>query len=338
MRGLPAAAAFVIVLGAPCRAQTYAVTGISPVTSFGEVATAASGDTVFFQNNTTVSTVSGQGAYIKGTVRRATVTVRCTASGSPNPCGIAGNNARIKIGSLSNSGGRAKEFTEFIATGVTGTLSNGTTTGPVLEFDVSGFTGNNNTRTFTLDTKLRVTGDNDGSATGALTSTYYVYAAKSPTTPTSGMTLPATITVRKSLRIVTEQMKSLRFGSLVRQPSGTSATVTINQTTGARSTSGNANMIPVSTVEFGRAEIPIIGEPGTTFSLVYNPTGNIVMSNVSGGGGTLSVTTTKTNTGTVTLPTPSGSMVLGIGGTITVLSTTARGQYSGSITVTVTYN
>jgi hypothetical protein len=330
---LPLHRALVAIMAVPAAglAQTYTVTSITPITAFGEVAAAETGDTVFFQNNTTVTAVSGTGARIKGTVRRATVTIRCNASGSPNPCSLAANKARVTIGSLSNSGGRAKEFTEFIATGVTGTLA-GTTTGSTLDFTVAGFTGNNNTRTFTLDTKLRVEGDNVGGTTGALTSTYYVYAALDPTVPSTGLTAAATITVRRSLRTVIDS--NLNFGTLVRQTSGASGTVVINNTTGARTTGGTNPPIPVVGPAFGRTQVTITGEPSTTFAISYVPTGNLIMSS---GANTLSVTLTKTNSGNVTMP-ATGTLVLGVGGTITVSPTTPYGQYSGTLVVNVAYN
>jgi hypothetical protein len=311
------------------QAQTYTVNSVSPITAFGEVAAAETGDTVFYQNNTTVSVESGAGARIKGTVRRATVTIRCAGSGNPNTCSLAGNNARVRIGNVSSTG-RAKAFTEFVATGLTGTLS-GTTTGPTLDFVVSGFTGTGN-KTFTLDTKLRVAGDNEGGATGAQTSTYYVYVAKDPVMPTTGTTVPATITIRRSLRTTLDS--NLNFGTLVRRTSGGSGTVIINNTTGDRTTGGSNPPIPVIGPPYGRTQITVTGEPGSTFSVSYAPTGNLVMSS---GANTLSVTLTKTNSGTTTMP-ASGTLVLGIGGTITVTTSTARGQYSGSLVVNFTYN
>jgi hypothetical protein len=312
--------------------QTYTVNSINPITAFGEVAAAATGDTIFFQNNTTVTAVSGSGARIKGTVRRATVTIRCAGSGSPNTCSIAGNNARVRVGSLSSTG-RARAFSEFIATPGTGVLT-GTLTGSTLDFVVSGFTGTGN-KTFFLDTKLPIKGDNEGvpGDTGAETSTYYVYVAKDPTTPTTGLTAAATITIRRSLYIQLPLIP-LRFGSLVRQPSGTSAQVTINQTTGARTQTGNVNLIAAPLPAFGRAEITVKGEPSTTFAVSYSPTGNIVMSS---GANTLSITTLKTNGSSGTLD-GTGTLTLGVGGRITVTASTPRGEYSGNLTVTVTYN
>lgn len=312
-------------------AQTYAVTNISPITAFGEVASAEIGDTIFFQNMSSVTAVSGSGARIKGTVSRATVTIRCTASGTPNPCAQVANKARVKVGNLVNSGGRAKEFTEFIATGNTGVLA-GTTTGQTLDFTVSGFTGNNNTRTFYLDTKLRVEGDNLEGGTGALTSTYYVYADKDPTDPTTGRTAAATITVRRSLRTTIDS--NLNFGTLVRRTSGASGTVIINNATGARTTGGTNPPIPVVGPPSGRTQVTINGEPSKTFNISYVPTGNLIMSS---GANTLSVTLSKTNSGNVTMP-ASGTLVLGIGGTITVSPSTPYGQYSGTLVINVTYN
>ncbi|WP_165321272.1 DUF4402 domain-containing protein [Rhizorhabdus phycosphaerae] len=313
----------------PGLSQTYTVNGVSPITAYGEVAAAVSGNTVFAQNNTTVTVQSGGGARIKGTVRRATVTIRCAGSGSPNTCTVAGNRARIRVGALSSTG-RAGTFQEFIATGGTGTIS-GTTTGSLLDFTMTGWTGTGNL-TFFLDTKLPVAGDDTGGATGAQTSTYYVYVAKDPTIPTTGSTVAATITIRRPLQMV--KNSDLNFGTLVRQPSGASASVVINNSTGIRTQTGNANLIALPSPSPSRAQFTITGEPSTTFAISYSPTGNIIMSN---GASTLSVTTSKTATGNQTMP-ASGTLTLGVGGTISVLSTTARGQYSGTLTVTTTYN
>ncbi|WP_374650511.1 DUF4402 domain-containing protein [Rhizorhabdus sp.] len=315
--------------GQPAFAQTYTVNGISPITAYGEVASAVSGTTVFAQTNTTVTVQSGGGARIKGTVRRATVTIRCAGSGSPNSCTVAGNRARIRVGALSSTG-RAGLIQEFTAVTGTGTIS-GTTTGSLLDFTMTGWTRTGNL-TFLLDTKLPVAGNDTGGATGAQTSTYYVYVAKDPTIPTTGSTVATTITIRRPLQMA--KVSDLSFGTLVRQPSGTAGSVVVNNSTGARTITGNANLIGLPSPAPSRAQFTITGEPSTTYAISYSPTGNIVMSN---GASTLSVTTSKTATGNQTMP-ASGTLTLGVGGTISVLSTTARGQYSGNLTVTVTYN
>lgn len=333
--GLALFAAF--LTGTAGLAQTYTVNSISPITAYGQVAAAATGDTVFYQNNTTLSVESGSGARIKGTVSRATVTIRCTGSGSPNPCGVVGNNARIIVGNLSTSG-RAKPFSQFIAIAGTGTIS-GTTSGSTLDFVMSGFTGTGN-KTFLLDTKMPVAGDDEGGTTGALTNTYYVYVAKDPTVPTSGMTAAATITVRRALRMTKDS--DLRFGSLVKRASGSGNVVISSTADNTRTVSGTAPPLEVPAgggpdSSFGRAKFTITGEPGTTYAISYSPTGNVTMNNQSGSG-SFSVTMAKTATGNQTMG-GTGELVLGVGGTITVNSgTVVRGYYSGSFTVTVTYN
>lgn len=325
------------LVASPGHAQTYTVNSVSPITAYGVVAAGETGDTIFFQNNTTLSVVSGSGAKIKGTTARATVTIRCAGSGSPNTCSILGNNARVKVGNLSSTG-RAKPFSEFIATAGTGVIS-GTTTGSTLDFVLSGFTGTGN-KTFFLDTKMPIAGDDAGGATGALTNTYYVYVAKDPTVPTTGMTVASTITVRKALRMT--KNSDLRFGSLVKRASG-SGNVIISQTTdNVRTVSGTAPPLEVPAgggpdSSYGRAKFTITGEPSTTYAISYSPTGNVTMTNQSGAG-TLSITMAKTATGNQTMG-AGGELILGVGGTITVNSATVvRGYYTGSFTVTVTYN
>ena len=337
MRSLRIAIPLTVLGAAVGHAQTYTVNGISPITAFGEVAAGESGDTIFFQNNTTVSVDSGSGARIKGTVRRATVTIRCAGSGNPNTCGILGNNARIIVGNVSSTG-RAKPFSQFIATAGTGAIS-GTTTGSTLDFVMSGFTGTGN-KTFLLDTRMPVAGDDAGGATGALTNIYYVYVAKDPTVPTTGLTAAATITVRRALRMA--KNSDLRFGSLVKRASGSGNVVIASASDNTRTVSGTAPPLEVPAgggldSGYGRAKFTISGEPGTTYAISYSPTGNVTMNNQSGAG-SLSVTMAKTATGNQTMG-GTGQLILGVGGTITVNSATAaRGVYTGSFTVTVTYN
>lgn len=336
--GLPRSlAAAALLCATVSHAQTYTVNSVSPITAYGTVAAAETGDTIFFQNNTTLSVVSGNGARVKGTVSRATVTIRCAGTGTPNTCSILGNNARVRVGNLSNTG-RTKPFTEFIATAGTGTIT-GTTTGSTLDFTLSGFTGTGN-KTFLLDTKMPIAGDDAGGTTGALTNTYYVYVAKDPTVPSTGMTVASTITVRRALRMT--KNSDLRFGSLVKRASGSGNVVIASASDNTRTVSGTAPPLEVPAgggpdSGYGRAKFTISGEPGTTYAISYSPTGNVTMNNQSGAG-SLSVTMAKTATGNQTMG-GTGQLILGVGGTITVNSATvARGLYSGTFTVTVTYN
>ncbi len=125
----------------------------------------------------------------------------------------------------------------------------------------------------------------------------------------------------------------LKFGNIVRPSSGTgSATVT---TTGTRSTVNAVGLASGDTPQ--AAQFTVDGEGGQAFTL------NVPASfNITSGVNTISVTTsqdvangTQTLSGGLGSP---GSKVVKVGGSIPVNDTTASGLYSGTFSVTATYN
>jgi environmental stress-induced protein Ves len=331
-RCLALIAALLVGGGVQAQIFTYVGYGSNP-TAYGVVVAATAGETVFSQVNSTLTVISGSGVKISGTTRRVTITIRCNTDGADTCTNT--KLARVRIGNFSTMG-RAKEYTEFTAAAGSGVTLNGVTTGAALDFTMRGWTSNGNTRTFTLDTKMAVYGDDVGGDTGALTNTYYVYVAKDPTLPTTGGTVPGTITVRRSLTIDANPTH-LRFGSLVKRAASGSGNVEIAQNSDVRVPGGTSPPYLVgSGAEAGRARFRIRGEPNTTFSISYSPTGNVVMNNETMSG-TLSITMNKPSS-PFTLD-ATGLYDLYIGGRITINnSSTNRGQYSGTLTVTVTYN
>lgn len=325
------------LLAMAAQAQTFTYNTVTNITNYGIVAAGKTGDTIFAQNNTLLTVISGDGVRISGTIRRATISIRCNTAGA-DTC-TATKKARILVGNFATSG-RAKPFTEFTALAGANTTISGTTVGGLLDFTMQGWTSNNQTRTFTLDTKMPVAGDDEMlGGTGALTNTYYVYVAKDPTYPSTGGTVGALITVRRALWME-EPPESLRFGIVVKRASG-SGTVEIAQATGLRTTGGTSPPLLVAgssaDAQFGRARFVIHGEPGLTLSTTYSPSGTVPMTNQNGGG-TISITMLKPSDSTPDIP-ASGILDLYIGGRITVNSgSVVRGHYQGSFTLTVAYN
>lgn len=122
----------------------------------------------------------------------------------------------------------------------------------------------------------------------------------------------------------------LAFGTIVRPGTGT-GTVTINETTGAR-TVANGVVALASTAT--RAAYTVAGEGGSTFSIGVPATLSLT------GPGTIAVTLTPTGT-TGTLSNAlgtAGTAAFGVGGNFSVASTTPTGTYSGTYAVTVAYN
>lgn len=322
---------YVCAIAAPISAgaQTYTVQTVT-APAYATVASATVGTSVFRVLSTanTRSLVSGSGALVGTGGTRSTVTVRCVnGTGGANACSVGTNLARIKIGSNNTFTGRAQTTSAYTVASGTGTVGAVTTNGDgSIEFTLSGYTGTNQNRTFTLGMNIGVNGNDGGGTTGAATSSFYVRAAKNPTTPVTGISQNATITVRRSL--VVAKLSDLAFGTLL-VPTA-SGSIIINASTGARTTSGTAPTFITGPV-FTRAAYTITGESGTTFTITVPAT--FTMTN---GTTTLTVTTSRSATGTLTLT--GGTYTFGVGGTLPVAATNTRGNYTGTVTITFTYN
>lgn len=314
---------------APALAQTFTVSTVT-AEPFGTVASATTGTTVFRIVSTanTRSVVSGTGGLVGATTAtRSTVTIRCVdLAGSL--CSNVANIGRIKIGSNNSFTGRAQTTSTYTVTSATATVGAVTTNGDgSIEFTVSGWTATNRTKTFRLGMDIGVNGDATGGTTGAATSSFYVRAAKNPTTPVTGISANATLSVRRSL-VITKN-NDLRFGSML-VPTGT-GTVVINATTGARTTTGVAPTL-ITGPAFGRADYTITGETGTTFTITVPATFTI-----TNGTTTLTITTSRSvAAGTYTLT--GGTFAFGMGGSLALTNAATRGAYTGSVTLTMTYN
>ena len=316
-----------LAAGAPLLAQTFTVNSVTTSKpSFGNIAAAASGTTDFrITPAGVVSVVSGNGGNTpSGTKGAATVTIRCTGSST-----CASATALVKIWTDTTVSGRAQAVKNLTVASGTGTVGSVTTNGDgSIQFPLTGFSGTSS-RTFTLGLDLPIKGDTASTSTSAA-ARWRVGVAKSPMVPASSSTQTNAIaTVRKAMTLT--KTSDLAFGA-IRAPDSGSSVVTINQTTGARTlTSGTALLLGGLTT--GRAQFTVGGQASRSFTMSV-PTSLTLM---RAGGGSLTSTLTATATGTQTLN-ASGAFSLGVGGALTVPSGTAGGNYSGTFTVTVSYN
>jgi len=143
----------------------------------------------------------------------------------------------------------------------------------------------------------------------------------------------ATVTILRPITVT--KNTDLRFGTVV-EPSSGSATVTISAT-GTRTTT-----LEVGGAAFGASTFTVAGEDGQAVTVTAPASFAITNQN---GPGTLTVTTTgnTSNTGSQTLAGGTGlgsggTLLVSVGGAITVLSTTASGLYSGTFSVSAVYN
>lgn len=145
-------------------------------------------------------------------------------------------------------------------------------------------------------------------------------------TTTASVTLTAPIALTETA--------ALQFGLVAKGTTGTN-TVTINETTGARSLGGGGNASLVTGGTTGRAAYSVTGQDAATFSITLTSSS---INLTDGGTGSLAATLTRSaTTGTLT----GGTATFGIGGALTIDNTDtddAAGAYSGNFEVTVAYN
>lgn len=123
---------------------------------------------------------------------------------------------------------------------------------------------------------------------------------------------------------------TLRFGSF--STSAAAQTVSINATTGARTSSGA--LLATSTV--GRATFNVTGSGVLTYAITLPSSVNIV-TGTSLPAETMAVSTfTSDPSGTGTLT--AGAQTLGVGATITTVASQVAGAYTGTFNVSVEYN
>jgi hypothetical protein len=329
-RGLQPLLVCVLAVAGAClasggRAQTVSVTDAA----MGKVAAASSGVTSFrfAPASGTVSVVSGTGSRTSTGAVRFSVNIAC---GVNNWCKTG--NTVVTVGAVGTPTGRAGSLTNFTFNIGTATLvyGSGGSTNP-LSFTI-GPIGNNNSVLLYVGADLPIYGDDQaGKPTGAATSGMYVTIADSAghTPVTSGAN--ATATVSRQLKI--SQDAELGFGTIYRPSSG-SGTVSLPASTGVRSITGNGGgyMAPTPT----RAQFTITGEGGQTVSITVPSTISLVK-----GASTINVSTSNTGSGAQVLSGgigSGGSFSFYVGGAFSLNSTTTTGAYTGTYTITTSYN
>jgi hypothetical protein len=313
------------------KAHAQTVSSITASTpNIGNVVSAPTGTTVFQVEETSgaVSKISGNGARLSTGTSRPLVTIAC----STNTC----NNKAltVRVGSVGSPTGRAQALTNFTVCqcGGTATISGVSGTNPV-SFTIAGF-ANGSSRTFYVGADFPISGNDTASATGSATSGFYVYVAVSPTVPTVGSTSGlARANVFRPIAL--SASTGLAFGKIVRPSTGT-GTVAVDNATGARTVTGTG-AIGLSSPTPTRASYTVSGEGGQVFTLSF-PTSF----QMTGPGPALTVTLNPTTpSGSKTLSSTLGSagtLAFQMGGSFPISSTTTTGAYSGSYTVSVTYN
>lgn len=158
------------------------------------------------------------------------------------------------------------------------------------------------------------------------------------TAPAMAETRPGTARVVIAQPVTIVKTADLRFGNII--PNGTGAgRVTISAQTGNRT--GNANVTLIGPAASGRALFTVTGQANRVVTLRV-PAASFTL---TGPGPAMTVNTLRVslnNGGQQTLPRnytipATGTMQIGFGGRLNVANNQARGLYSGTFSLIVTY-
>lgn len=311
--------------GAALAAPSYTIQ-VTQNADLGVVTSALSGDTIFRvdPSSASVTTVSGTATRTVNGLARGVVTVSCAAT----EAGDCTKTVNIHIGVLGSTVGRGRVLTRLLFTMGTAQLAGGPGPPGSGTFTLAPI-GPNASKTFFVGADFGIAGDDSGLPTGLAEADFFAWAAESPATPSSGAVGRFQALVLRSIAIA--KTSDLVFGRVLKPLSGLGS-VTIDATTGARTTTGAQGLdAPTPT----RAAFNVTGEGGQAFSIT------LPASFQMSGPQPMTVTTSTSVTGSPTLSGSLGSpgaFTFGVGGTAAIDSTTPSGDYSGSFVVTVAYN
>jgi Domain of unknown function (DUF4402) len=137
----------------------------------------------------------------------------------------------------------------------------------------------------------------------------------------------AEVAVVTPLSIV--KTEDLRFGAII--PGAAAGTVTISNTTGARTSSGPLTLVGTG---FGRAEF--LGLGSNSFAVLVTRTGPLPVLTRVGGGASMNVTAI-TGVPAVRFFPGAGVITHYVGGTLAVGASQMPGFYTGTFNITMTY-
>lgn len=303
-------------------AQTWAIAIDANTPNLGKVAMPNSASTFTVPPGTGSVTQTGMGVFVSGASASSQVQVSCGNQGACNNTDV-----KVVIAKVGSPTSPLSALTNFTVA-MNGATLVGAAPSPASSITFTlGPIGKNSSKAFYVGMDMPVL--SSGSSTGAGSQAWSVVvsttAGGSSVTNSTGLakvTSMRPISVSKSL--------DLSFGTIVKPPSG-SGSVTMDASGGF--TSMPAGAVPIKT--HNAAQFFVFGEGDQTFNLSVTPTFTMVS-----GVNSLPVTTVA-STGSQTLgPTigMQGSFSLGVGGSFPLGSATPSGAYTGSFTVTATYN
>lgn len=322
--------ALALIYAMPASAQITYTLGAGP--NFGRVATGSATTSITLQPDGTRVVGSGGGATIGTGGSAMTVTIRCNGLNGGQITRCNNNNLAVRVALAAGNGTGRLQLTQYNVGQASRSFS-GSAPAPAspLLFSFPPI-GNNQTVTFSIGAiaDSLATGTT-GNLTISTRVTATVAASGVPPT-TGGATANLQAFVARGISVT--RIDDLQFGRVV-SPSDGSGTITMSPT---GTVSGSLFRMGGGLVR-SVAQFSISGEGGQSVSI--NIPANVTLSN---GANNLSLETNNNLVGSPATQTLSGAvnsagtLNFNVGGTVTVPAATAAGHYSGTMTVTVSYN
>jgi hypothetical protein len=316
-----------IAVEPPAQAQQYTITSVT-TTDLGNVASASTGTSTFrtAPSSGTVTKVSGSAVRLTAGSARSLVTISCTSTLVPALCDL---DVTVNIAQTGTPTNRASALQNFTVSAGSTTIKTAPGTGNNINFTLPKISAGTSANFWVgFDFPLRA--DDAGVSSGISTANFSITASTITILGTGTGSGAATAKVFRSLSLTNST--PLAFGRIIRPRTG-SGTVSM-ATTGVVTTSGGPTKMPspASTA----ASFTANGEGGQSFSVSVPTSFNLV-----NGANTIVVTLAPSVSGNQTMSGTLGSagtLPILVGGSFPLASTTALGTYTGSFSVTVTYN
>jgi hypothetical protein len=293
----------------------------------GNVATPAAGANFNINSNGGAVTPGAGAMRLTTGAYLTTVTVTCTT----NAC--KSSLVNVKIQAAGTLTGRAGALTTFNVTTGTAALNAGGTTvsgSAPLSFTLNSL-GKNAPKTFFLGADFPIAGT--GTA-GDAKSPFTVAVASSPSTPSGGTAGNMEANVYPGITI--SGTSPMKFGGVAKSASG-SGTIAMDVSGNVTVTGSGLSEMPTTSFPQSAAGFSVSGE--NSGAITISVPASFTMTSPASGSTALTVTTlTSFASGPAPVLNATGAYSFTVGGSIPIAAGTVLGAYTGSLSVTASYN
>lgn len=307
-------------------AQSYTVDTITDA-NFGDIVSAASGQTVLRSSATSgsVTVVSGSGVRLSNTSANAEVTISCSNTFACNT-----TNVQVTLALAGSPTGRVGYITAISLANGTATVTSAYSAGSYIVINLAPIP-RRSSRTFLIGFDLPVDGNDSADPTGSATSSYLITAQRA--TGGGSDSLVGNIIAKVIRPVSIAKTQDLQFGSVTRPTSGSGAvTLTLGGIVSVTGTNVRRFPSPAATA----AQFTVSGEGGQAVTVSVPTTMTL-----SGSGGSVTATLTNSGGGAQVLSGATGSVGtvdVSVGGSVPLTGSSALGTLTGTMTVMVQYN